>query len=146
MFFKGEYDFLSNFYASPIQTKNYKFKTVEHAYQASKANNDADKLMIINADTPGQAKKLGRSIVVRDDWEKIKVKTMFFFVYFKFNQNPHLLDKLFSVNVPIVENNLWHDNFWGICTCMTCYGKPKHNVLGNILTTVKEKYNEILWW
>lgn len=37
-------------------------------------------------------------------------------IFIKFSTK-ELSSVLLSVNEDIVENNTWHDNFWGVCTC-----------------------------
>lgn len=44
---------------------------------------------------------------------------------------------LLSVNEDIVENNTWHDNFWGVCTCPRCSERGA-NVLGIILSKARD--------
>lgn len=139
MQFKLEFEFLSNFYDSPIKYKDLKFKTVEHAYQSSKTRDANWKSRIIEASTPGKAKRLGRDCPAREDWEEVKVKCMKYFVRKKFKQNPELLDKLKSIKGPIVEHNYWHDNFWGHCLCMNCSGKQIGNQLGKILMEIRDE-------
>lgn len=44
---------------------------------------------------------------------------------------------LLSVNEDIVENNTWHDNFWGVCTCPRCSERDA-NVLCIIFSKVRD--------
>lgn len=71
--FDGEFAFLSNFYTSPFEGPDgTMFLTMEHYFQAMKADSMLDYLTIASAPTPGKAKRLGRQCVLRWDWEKVK--------------------------------------------------------------------------
>lgn len=63
-------------------------------------------------------------------------------VFEKFSQNLELLDKLLATKHAIlIEGNYWHDNHFGICSCIKCYGKVQPmNVLGKILMDVREYF------
>ena len=67
--FDGEYSFLSNFELSPFTVNGVVFPTMEHYFQAMKATNQEDLLEIAKAPTPGKAKRLGRKVKIRLDWE-----------------------------------------------------------------------------
>lgn len=137
MHFHKEYDFLSNFYPCIIETKNYTFPTVEHAYQAAKTLKREEKILISKTKTPGKAKALGKSLTLRKDWEIVKIPLMTKFLYLKFN-DPILKDKLLNVSEEIIEHNYWHDNFWGKCICTKCVNKKSFNILGRILSMIKD--------
>ena len=57
-------------------------------------------------------------------------------IFIKFSMK-ELSSMLLSVNEDIVENNTWHDNFWGVCTCSRCNERGT-NVLGIILSKVRD--------
>ena len=140
--FEGDYFFLSNFYPSPIVGKDdgIEYPTVEHYFQAHKTTNMEDRIKIAGAKTPGMAKRAGRAIDLRPDWEKIKVGVMFDALSEKF-KNPDLQTKLIATgNKRLIEGNFWHDNFWGACRCEKCAGKTKRNQLGSLLIKVRQKY------
>ena len=73
--FTGKYDFLSNFYPLPIMIEwdGVFWSTVEHAFQAEKCLDFQARKEIRTAETPGEAKRLGKTVKLRDDWEQIKV-------------------------------------------------------------------------
>lgn len=56
-------------------------------------------------------------------------------IFIKFSTK-ELSNMLLSVNEDIVENNTWHDNFWGVYHCPRCSGRGA-NVLGIILSKVR---------
>lgn len=74
--FRGKYGFLSNFYESPIEDENITYPTVEHYFQAQKTLNREEKLKIAKATKPAKAKKMGRQVKLRKDWEDIKLQVM----------------------------------------------------------------------
>lgn len=135
--FAGEYKFLSNFDTTPFVFNNRTYKSVEHAYQAYKATNQTDFELVANATTPGRAKRVGRSIECRPDWDDVKVDVMLKLVRAKFISNPHLKDKLLDTGeCELIEGNTWNDTFWGVCN-----GKG-HNMLGVILMKIREELRD----
>lgn len=136
--FDGEYAFLSNFYEHPIDINGVTYKSTEHAFQAMKATNKADHDLIVNAQTPGQAKRLGKKIQLRSDWEDIKYIVMQDILRIKF-ASPELGQMLMATgDATLIEGNTWHDNLWGNCTCPRCADKVGKNWLGNILMGVRQ--------
>lgn len=132
--FTGEYRFLSNFYPCKIKFGSEIYPSVEHAYQAAKTKIKVNRKKLTDETLPaGKAKKIGRTFKLRDDWEDIRVKTMYQLVRKKFFDHPHLAKKLIKTQGTIlVEGNNWGDNFWGVCD------KEKgKNVLGHILMIVR---------
>ena len=92
--FKGKYRFLSNFGVSAISYKDEVYPTAEHLYQALKTLDKKERESVRLASTPGRAKKLGRKITKREDWDEIKEKIMLGVVRAKFQQNPPLSNEL----------------------------------------------------
>lgn len=144
--FDGEYAFLSNFYPSPI---NYEIDdntfviapTVEHAFQAVKACHVGDEGWVLQAKTPGEAKRRGRAIQLHPKWETYKTQAMLHFLRKKF-AIPELREKLLATGSAIlIEGNWWHDNYWGSCYCEKCGGHGG-NMLGNLLMQVREELKE----
>lgn len=132
--FVGKYSFLSNFWPSPVEFGGETYPTVEHAYQAAKTFDLAERERIKNLSHPGQAKRAGRKVTIRDDWENVKVSIMEELVYQKFTKDDTLRLQLCATeSIFIEETNTWGDTFWGVCN-----GKGK-NVLGNILMHVRKE-------
>lgn len=138
--FNGQYRFLSNFYHAPFKFNGYEWPTVEHAYVAHKSD-DPEVIMSMHTfsdRTPGYVKKIGRFIQLRKDWNKIKFQLMTNLVTEKFEQNPHLMEKLIETgDEELVEGNHWGDRYWGVSG-----GEGKNN-LGKILMNVR-KHNGLL--
>lgn len=139
--FDGKYAFLSNFYESPITHDGITYPTNEHFFQAMKTLKIDEKWAIAAADTPGQAKRMGRSITLRSDWETIKSYYMELGLRLKF-QNPDLATKLIATgDEELIEGNCWHDNIWGSCTCEKC-GNKGENRLGKLLMTIRNELRQ----
>jgi len=138
--FDGKFAFLSNFYAAHFDWDGRRWPTVEHAFQAAKCMNDAEKEVIHGAHSPKDAKTLGRKVALRPDWSDIKIDLMDEIIYCKFDQNPDLRERLLATrNATLVEGNRWHDNFWGDCFCPKCIGRLGRNNLGRILMDIREQ-------
>ena len=140
--FHGEYFFLSNFYESPLWYNGKLWPTVEHAFQAAKVDPEtAEK--IHKAETPGEAKRLGRKGKMRPDWDTIRFKVMEECLMRKFLCNPDLLQKLMDTgDEELIEGNTWHDNIWGDCGCSKCQNKPGQNMLGKTLMNIRQWYRD----
>jgi ribA/ribD-fused uncharacterized protein len=124
--FDGEYAFLSNFY--PIRNT-----TLEHLYQASKARIPETKVFIMEARTPGDAKRLGRVVALVDNWEEHKLEVMLTLLRDKFSI-PELKEKLLATgNAILIEGNNWNDTYWGVCNGIG------ENHLGKLLMQVREE-------
>lgn len=131
--FMDEYAFLSNYYARQICYNGILYENNEAAFQAQKCSNEVDKLSFRTLN-PSEAKKKGRSVDMRKDWEQIKVQVMKDIVIAKFEQNPDLKEKLLATgDAYLEEGNTWGDRIWG-----TVDGKGANN-LGRILMEVREK-------
>ena len=112
--FQGAMFFLSNFSPSPFTFGGKEYATVEHFYQAMKATDEEDHDAVMEAETPGKAKKIGRQIKIRDDWEFIKLDIMCLALRIKFS-DPELRQRLlFTGDAVLEEGNTWGDKYWGI--------------------------------
>lgn len=143
--FFGEYEFLSNFYMTPVLYEGLLYPSSEHAYQAAKTIILKERMMILNCKTPGQAKRMGskkaKKITLRPGWDSMRVDIMINVVLSKF-KNPELALKLLSTkNLQLIEGNQWHDNYWGECYCEDCKSFSKENKLGFVLTLVRSGLN-----
>lgn len=135
--FRDEYFFLSNFYIRPVYYKGHWYKSSEHAFQAQKATNEADRQYVADAPTPAASKRRGREILCRGDWDEIKIPEMGMIVYCKFSQNEWLRNKLCETNDAIlIEGNWWQDGFWGMVKD-TQGNWVGDNYLGRIITSVR---------
>lgn len=142
--FEGRYAGLSNFapvvIIYPINGTNVnpslRYRSVEHAYQACKAYLLIEKENIQAANTPATAKRLGRKVIMRPDWEEVKIPIMRELLQQKFAQKPYKGILLDTGEKELIEGVWWHDLFWGKCYC------PKHkwtgqNILGQLLMEIR---------
>jgi hypothetical protein len=84
--------------------------------------------------TPGKAKREGRGVQLRSDWEDVKYDIMKELVKLKFITHAHLRKELLETGDKYLEEtNSWHDHVWGVCQ-----GKGL-NWLGKILMEVREE-------
>lgn len=145
-YFAEKYEFLSNYYERPITFMNIKYNSSEAAYQAQKCFNENDKYLFCGL-TADEAKKMGRKVVCRPDWNDIKVSVMEKVVDAKFYQHPDLREKLIATGDEFLcEGNWWGDDFWGMkfsgvysSSTALLHGE---NHLGKTLMKVRQKYME----
>ena len=136
--FDKEYAFLSNFYDRKFIWKNFIVTTAEHAFQLEKTVDPYWRQEVVRAATPGQAKRLGRKVTLRTDWESVKQRMMEEIVRAKFTQHADLAAKLVATgNEQLIEGNSWHDNIWGNCKCDRCINITGKNLLGQILMKIR---------
>jgi ribA/ribD-fused uncharacterized protein len=129
--FTGPYGFLSNFARIDIRLPDGTYPSVEHAFQASKTDDPAERAHVRAAATPAIAKQRGKKVRLRPDWETVKVSIMEALVRQKF-ADPALRAQLLATGEEeLVEINTWNDKFWGVCK-----GKGQNN-LGKILMKVR---------
>ena len=132
--FKVEpYTFLSNMERCRVLMYNQWYTSVESAYQASKCADPADRVQFQNLN-PYAAKKLGRHVRMRSDFDTVKLQFMEELLRRKFsNVNPELKQKLIATgDLELVEVNTWGDTFYGECN-----GKGE-NHLGKLLMKVRK--------
>lgn len=129
--FRGKYYFLSNFYESPVTWNELTYLNNEAAFQSAKTFSDRE--CFTNLD-PSSAKKLGRKVQLRNDWESVKDDVMYEICKAKFSQSVELKNRLLATgNEYLEEGNTWGDKIWG-----TVNGIGE-NRLGNILMRVREE-------
>lgn len=139
--FIDEFAFLSNFHPSTIYINGKPYATVEHAYQASKTLDERQHEFIRTARNAGEAKKLGRAVTLRADWEDVKVNLMRDFVKRKF-ENPFLREMLMATgDATLIEGNFWNDKFWGVCRGVgqNWLGRILEEERASILAEIKEE-------
>ncbi len=140
-YFCGAWSWLSNFWPCVVTYKDEPYTSVEHAYQAAKAFYYHDRSMIRNALRAGDAKRMGKRIMLRHDFQLTKDDTMSALLLQKFDAelNPSLRAKLMATKPrELIEGNHWHDNYWGRCRCPYCDDKEKLNKLGKMLMLIRD--------
>src|SRR5919199_3797753 len=110
------YFFLSNFAESPVDFEGAVYPTVEHAFAAAKTLDPAERELIRLAPRPGDAKRLGRQVVLRPGWDDLRVEVMRRLLARKFAPGTELAARLLATgDARLVEGNTWGDRFWGVC-------------------------------
>jgi ribA/ribD-fused uncharacterized protein len=112
------------------------YSTTEHAYQAAKTTNMAERRAVRKCATPGDAKRMGRKITLRPDWDEIKLRVMRDLQVQKYSKEPYKSLLKGVRGAFIEEGNTWGDTFWGVCR-----GKGR-NELGKILMEVADDLGE----
>lgn len=148
--FRGEYEFLCNFYRSGFAVEwewkghSGSFPAAENAYQVAKAVDLDEEWNTLQDHTPtiwrhfqrippGEAKRLGRKLDCRPDWQQIKIGVMESVLAAKFSR-PHLQDLLVGTgDAELQEGNTWGDCFWGV------YEGHGRNELGKALMRLRAK-------
>lgn len=136
--FRDEHAFLSNFYAHPIEIEGAVYPTAEHAFQALKTEDPAERERVRTAATPKSAKVLGRRVKLRPDWDTVRLSVMEQVVRAKF-ADPEMADLLLGTgHRKLIEGNTWRDRFWG-CTQNKDGQWQGENHLGKILMKVRDE-------
>ena len=133
--FRGpDYGFLSNFFPCEVGFEGRVYPSSEHAFQAAKTFNEEERARISTLRWASEAKKAGRSVTLRADWEVVKVVVMSDILMDKFTRNRSLGGRLLATgDALLVEGNAWHDHFWGECD-----GRGT-NVLGALLMITRDR-------
>lgn len=141
--FKGEYRFLSNFYPCLLEYKGLTYPNAEAAFQSQKCSNDEDKIKYALQKNPVRARQMGKKEPnLPANWDVISYEIMNEILHVKFSV-PALAEKLIATgNAYLEENNRWHDNRWGRCTCEKCCVKEAQNWLGKILMCIRTELQE----
>lgn len=140
--FRGEWEALSNFAPIPVtiysrlEGREVTYPTGEHAFNAAKTVDPAERAAIVAASSPGEAKRLGRRATLRPGWdEQIRYAAMRMVVEAKFTPGSPAGAVLLSTgDAALVEGNTWHDQHLGDCRCgRALCGRSGENWLGALL-------------
>jgi len=132
--FRGPYRFLSNFHPCLIKRDGLTFSSVEHAYQAAKSLDPAVRAEFTESIPPGAAKRRGRRVKLRPDWEEVKLDVMLGLLRRKFTQLDLRRQLLATGDAELIEDNDWGDHFWGVCMGVG------ENHLGKLLMQVRGEW------
>jgi ribA/ribD-fused uncharacterized protein len=131
--FEGAYEFLSNFFEYPVLLPGgITVPSSEHAYMLEKDSDPAYKKKIREAKKPGQAKRIGYSAKLPDDWDQVqRFKAMHGALKRKF-VDPEMARRLLATGMAYLEEtNRHNDTFWGRC------GGIGRNHLGRQLMVIR---------
>lgn len=139
--FFGQYRWLSNFDIVDIVFEDMHYLATENAYQAAKCLFIEDRIPFQTC-APKDAKRMGKNVICRENWNQIRGGVMLEVNLWKYSpiHHPNKAQKLIDTDdALLIEENTWHDNFWGDCTCgkrATCI-PPGHNELGKTLMEIR---------
>lgn len=135
--FFGEYRFLSNFEQTPVYFEGRLYPATENAYMAAKTLDLAVREVFLDIE-PKEAKKLGRKIILRPDWEQVKFDVMLSINVDKYYRNLDLRAKLLATGAKYLEEtNHWQDVIWGVCD------GQGWNMLGQTLMNVRTLFRNL---
>ena len=124
--FKNKNAFLSNFYPVSVYYEGMRFSSVDSEVRK----------MFMAAPTAKEAKRLGRKVKLRGDWESVKVDIMEMLLRQKF-ADPALREQLLNTkDSMLIEGNNHGDTFWGVCK-----GEGQ-NQLGRLLMKIRQEIIE----
>ncbi|GAC62439.1 hypothetical protein GSI01S_34_00510 [Gordonia sihwensis NBRC 108236] len=140
--FRGSNFFLSNFFEDEFTVPTLgTVPSSEHAFNALKTRDPNEQEYVLSASSPGEAKRRGRSVTLRDDWDVGgRVRAMQVVLQYKFGSRRMRELLLGTGTAALVEGNSHHDNFWGDCRCggRRC-AAPGVNALGELLMAERAK-------
>lgn len=140
--FTGVNAFLNNFYLHPIRYEDRWYRSNEHGFAAAKTEDDTLRASIAAAVTPGEAKRLGRSVPLRAGWDQhLRYTVMDDLLHLKFAPGSELATRLLATgNAVLIEGNTHHDQVWGDCRCgkRPC-AAPGMNLLGWMLMRTRHQ-------
>ena len=138
--FRGAFEFLSNFYPAKVVVDGISYTNAEAAFQAQKCADAIDKSAFAGL-AAVKAKRMGRQVKLRPDWDAVRVGIMEEVVRAKFSQDTVLAMRLLATgSMPLEEGNDWGDTFWGVDIRT---GKGENN-LGKILMKIRDELVKVV--
>lgn len=138
--FSGEYRWLSNFWPEPARGG----LTNEHFFQAEKSYDPEERAFVMRSKSAGVAKRRGKMLTLREDWEAVKDTVMLSGLRNKFYLDADLRAKLIATGDEVlVEVNTWGDRYWGVEKNIFDDGTEimlGQNMLGILLMQVRAEF------
>lgn len=143
--FRGDYQFLSNFYHTPVSVLGRTWPSSEHAFQAHKTLFALDGAAVprwldqLQSASIRESKTLGKRLAIDlDAWDAFSTEAMRRSLAAKFS-DPGLAYRLVSTGeTALVEYNTWGDRLWGV-DAKTRVGQ---NRLGGLLMELRARLRE----
>ena len=110
---KKKYGCFSNFYEGPYIIDDKVWPTTEHYFAAMKSEDEKEREAICKAATPLDAKRMGRVVKLRPDWEDVKYEIMLDALRAKFGNNAKLKEILLSTGDALIYEDSPTDKVWG---------------------------------
>ena len=139
---RTEYAELSNFTETKLHKDNFTFGSVEAMFQSYKPK-DTSMRQMFQFVTASNAKRMGKSVELREDWEYVKYECMLTSLQTRYEQDEEFRNLLISTNDRYIceDTTSWHDNTWGCCSCNRCTSKVSCNLLGIALMEIRARNN-----
>ena len=138
--FNGYFEFLNNEFPTPVYYDGRIYKSVSHAFQAARSQEQHIREKIVRADTIMEMYEIAAKVEDPPDWIKIRLKIMETLVRDKFRRNKELREKLRATENRNLVNSYGDAStsnlFWGIVE-----GKGQ-NQLGRILESVRSDIHQ----
>ncbi len=137
--FRDNFYFLSNMFplSTPIYHQNIGYDSSEHLFVALKSLDPNVRLHIARQKNGFAAKREGKKIALRPNWNGIRGGVMKYVIRRKFCDNMLAQMLIRTEPATLIEGNKHHDNFWGTCMCENCKFKPGRNLSGQTLMEVR---------
>jgi ribA/ribD-fused uncharacterized protein len=136
--FTGPNFFLSNFYPCEVAFEGRIYKSSEHAYMAAKTTDENIRAYVAAQSTPGAAKKVGKSIPLRENWNHLRINYMRIILESKFGDYELRARLDATKGYELIEGNTWGDIFWGQCPLGT-----GRNELGKLLMQIRDDITRV---
>src|SRR5579884_417065 len=134
---RDKYGAFSNFHEGPYDIDGKSWPTTEHYFAAQKTMDESEREAIRKAATPLDAKRMGRVVKLRPDWDKVKYDVMLTALRAKFGNSQELKDLLLSTEDALVYEDSPYDKVWG--TGVRGGVGTGQNLLGKALMQVREE-------
>jgi len=135
-------DRFSNFYPVKIFVDGIEYNSVEHCFQCAKASTQEDFMKVYYAKTASAAKREGRKITLRSDWEQIKNNVMYNCLFVKFSKEPFRTALYNTIGKYIVEASPT-DGYWGAKSNVNSIylnrNFPGKNMLGQLIMKLRDE-------
>lgn len=130
--FRGYNYYMSNRSDYKVSFFGLDYDRSENAFQAMKCINKSQREVFCKMIFK-EAKKLGKRVNCRTDWNSIRKDVMFNILLCKFVQHRDIREKLIATcDIPLIEGNVWGDTYWGVCNGVGL------NNMGKTLMNVRE--------
>lgn len=131
---KWIYNWFSNMEITPLIIDGVQWPSVENYFQAQKSIEPTVQYSFRKV-TPSESKRLGRSVLLRQDWEQIKESVMEKALRIKFSRDPWKSQLKATGDSQIIEWNNWNDKIWGV----SIYDNVGENKLGLLLMKIRSE-------
>eukprot|EP00964_Phaeocystis_antarctica_P046709 scaffold27011_cov63-Phaeocystis_antarctica.AAC.1 len=133
--FSGRWEALSNWFPATVVWSGKQYPSVEHAFQAAKAEAEPEQAEAIRkAASPKEANALGQALSLPPTWERQRLTLMETLLRDKFRRDSALRERLLRTeNKNLIANNKWGEAFWGVS------GGNGGNNLGKLLMSLRDE-------